>query len=83
MNKGDEEKRIGSVVELVGIRLLCDGEREKIQETTGGILPLYQVAWCWCITSYAPTVLGMLARTQADVRKRTQTGDRVLAQQRG
>lgn len=39
----------------------CVMERgKKIHKTTGGILPLYQIAWCWCITLYAPTVLACL-----------------------
>ena len=68
---------------LVGIRLLCDGEREKIQKTTGGILPFIPsrvVLVHHALQSYS---VGMLARTQADVRKWMQTDDRVDAEQRG
>jgi len=78
-----KKRRIGSVVGLVGIRWLCDGERESIQETTEGILPLYQIARCWCIALYDPIVLACLRGHRLMSGNGLQIGDRVYAEQRG
>ena len=87
MKKGTKEirkKRVGSVVRLVGIRFLCDGARkedpeDESRDTT--FIPGRVVLVHHALRSYS---VGMLARTYADVRKRTrQTSDRIDAEQRG